>query len=194
MAPSLHRPDTPRSSLSPAERPALARFRAGDESAFQDLLRPQLGALRAFARRSLADVHRADDALQETLIRAYRGLSGFRGDSGLRSWLFTILARVLADRGRSPARGGLSLEEVEVPSHFEDPLADARERELRERLDEAVERLTARQRSAFHLRAVEGYGYRSIAEILTCSEPAARMLVLEARKKVMARLGRHLEP
>jgi DNA-directed RNA polymerase specialized sigma24 family protein len=59
---------------------------------------------------------------------------------------------------------------------------------------EALERLTARQRAAFHLRAVEGMEYRAIGESLDCTAVAARMLVLGARRKVMARVGRYLEP
>ena len=74
------------------------------------------------------------------------------------------------------------------------PEDSSRERELAERLDEAMERLTTKQRSALHLRAVEGLDYRHIAQVLGGTETAARMLVLAARKHVMHRMGRHLEP
>ena len=57
-----------------------------------------------------------------------------------------------------------------------------------------MERLTLRQRTALHLRAVEGLDYEAIGAVLTCSAVAARMHVLEARRKVMARLQEHLEP
>ena len=71
---------------------------------------------------------------------------------------------------------------------------DAIARELQDRLDEAMERLTLRQRTALHLRAVEGMDYEAIGGVLSCTAVAARMHVLAARRKVMARLQEHLEP
>ena len=94
---------------------------------------------------------------------------------------------------REPSACGLT--DVPVPDHLGTGPEDAsRERELRERLDEAIERLTTRQRTALHLRAVEGLDYNGIAEILGGSAAAARMLVLAAREQIMRRMGRHLEP
>ena len=66
-------------------------------------------------------------------------------------------------------------------------------RELQDRLDEAMERLTHRQRTALHLRAVEGMDYATISGVLNCSTTAARMHVLEARRKVLARLKEHID-
>ncbi|MHC5063918.1 MAG: RNA polymerase sigma factor [Planctomycetota bacterium] len=195
MESRLSRPAEP-DRLSPTERLDLERFRAGDEDAFAALMRPQLGALRALARRASGDEHWADDLLQETLVRAYRGLSGFRGEAALRSWLFRILLRLLAEPRRwKHSDSATGLEGVEIPDVLGlSPDEGIRERELRERLQEALERLSPRQRSAFHLRAVEGMDYRAIAEVMACSSAAARMLVLAARRKVMVRMGRHLRP
>lgn len=181
--------------LSEAERAALDRFRAGERRrSFQDLLRPQLGPLKALATRITGESHWAEDLVQETLVRAYRGLDRFRGDSGLRTWLFRILVRLSKEPGRWRRGERAGSLDVEIPDALgpspEDQLV---ERELRDRLEESLERLTPRQRAAFHLRAVEGMDYRAIAGALDCTAVAARMLVLGARRKVMARLGRHLE-
>ncbi|MFY9340912.1 MAG: sigma-70 family RNA polymerase sigma factor [Planctomycetota bacterium] len=182
--------------LSDAERHWLARCREGDAAAFQPLLRPHLAALLALAKRHCRDPHWAEDLLQETLVRAFRGLPGFRGDSALRTWLFRILVRLAAEpqrwRADKPAR---SLDGIDVPDHFDDAAEHgAIARELQDRLDEAMERLTLRQRTALHLRAVEGLDYAAIGGVLCCTAVAARMHVLEARRKVMARLQEHLEP
>ena len=71
---------------------------------------------------------------------------------------------------------------------------DAIARELQDRIEEAMERLTNRQRTALHLRAAEGMDYAAISTVLGCSSPAARMHVLEARRKILDRVKEHLDP
>jgi RNA polymerase sigma-70 factor (ECF subfamily) len=68
----------------------LASARAGDESAFERLLAAYRAELHTHCYRLLGSVHDADDALQEALLRAWRGLSRFEGRSSLRSWLYRI--------------------------------------------------------------------------------------------------------
>lgn len=184
-----------RSRTNDSELSLLTAFQRGDESAFQPLLKPHLAPLLALARRHTRDSHWADDLVQETLIRAFRGLGGFRGDASLRTWLFRILTRLASEPQRWQRRDKASQLDVDVPDHYEDPaLHSAVENELSQQLEAALERLPPRQRTALHLRAVEGMDYATVAGVLECSQPAARMLVLEARRKVLARLGEHLEP
>ena len=84
---------------------------------------------------------------------------------------------------------------ADIPDTYAPPPEHASlARELGARLEEAMERLPPRQRTALHLRAVEGLDYEAIGAVLSCTAVAARMHVLEARRKVMARLGDHLEP
>jgi RNA polymerase sigma-70 factor (ECF subfamily) len=181
---------------SDSERHLVARCQAGDASAFQPLLRPHLAALLALAKRHCRDPHWAEDLVQETLVRAFRNLAGFRGESALRTWLFRILVRLASEPERwRRGQPTESLGDLDVPDHFEVRAEHAAiARELQDRLDEAMERLTVRQRTALHLRAVEGFDYAAIGAVLSCTAVAARMHVLEARRKVMARLEEHLEP
>jgi RNA polymerase sigma-70 factor, ECF subfamily len=72
------------------ERELLAAARDGSEDAFARLISPYRAGLSAHCYRLLGSVHDAEDALQEAMLRAWRGLAGFQGRSSLRSWLYTI--------------------------------------------------------------------------------------------------------
>ena len=81
-----------------------------------------------------------------------------------------------------------------MPDHAPSPEQPALQRELHDRLDEAMERLTPRQKTALHLRASEGMDYAAIAAVMGGSAGAARMLVLAARRRIQDRMGRYLAP
>lgn len=199
MDPDLPRPQLkgPRNSpLNAAERAGLRGFRQGEPGAFQALVQPHLQGLLALARRHSQDPHWAEDLLQEVLLRAYAALPTFRGESSLRTWLFRILVRLASEPRRWQRRERVStVDNLEIPDHL-DPLPEdhALSRELSHRIDEAMERLSPRQRMALHLRAVEGMDYAAIAACLSCTNAAARMQVLAARRRVLARLKEYLEP
>ena len=74
------------SSQADIEDPDAATV-SGDDDAFRCLVEAQRADLHAHCYRMLGSLHDADDALQDTLLRAWRGLPGFRGRSSLRTWL-----------------------------------------------------------------------------------------------------------
>lgn len=194
MRPPVNRPESTRTQ-DPLEADLLVRARTGDGEAFRLLLEPHQKSLCQLARRVAGDAHWAEDLLQETLIRAVRGIGGYRGEGSFRTWLYSILVRLASEPKRWRRAETPPPLTVEVPDVLAlDPADLAFTRELGDRLDEAMERLPQRQRLALHLRAVEGLDYDRIASVLDCKAGAARMLVLEARRRVMERLGRHLEP
>ncbi len=173
----------------------LRQFREGNSESFDLLVRPHLSSLLALSRR-LAAPRSGDELFQETLIRAYRGLGGFRGYCSLRTWLFRITILLSKEPARwcgGPRSSDQGLDQV--PDTIASlPEQHARERELSHRLEEAMERLSLRQRTALHLRTVEGLDYRAIAACMETNDVAARRLVLLARKALLVRLGPHLLP
>jgi RNA polymerase sigma-70 factor, ECF subfamily len=88
----------------------LARARSGDEAAFTRLVVPFRRELQAHCYRMLGSVHDAEDALQETLLRAWRGLARFEGRGTLRSWLYTTATRTCLDAGESRQRRALPVD------------------------------------------------------------------------------------
>src|SRR3954452_10266298 len=68
----------------------LRAAQKGDEQAFRELLDPYRGELHAHCYRMLGSLHDAEDALQDAMLRAWRGVGRFEGRSSLRSWLYTI--------------------------------------------------------------------------------------------------------
>src|SRR5690348_16109265 len=87
------------------ESAVLTAASRGDETAFADLVEPYRRELHAHCYRMLGSVYDAEDALQEAMLRAWRGLSGFQGRSSLRSWLYTIATNAcLTQISRRPKR------------------------------------------------------------------------------------------
>src|SRR5258706_12168799 len=78
----------------PGDAEILGRFRNGDETAFDDLVRSYQKDVHRLARRLTRDAVEADDLAQETFLRAYRALASFRGDSSLRTWLMRIVTNL----------------------------------------------------------------------------------------------------
>src|SRR6201991_2048663 len=89
--------------------PLLAAARGGDEDASRSLIEPHRGELHAHCYRMLGSVHDAEDALQDALLRVWRGLAGFedRGGGALRAWLYRIATNASLDLISRRKRRGL---------------------------------------------------------------------------------------
>ena len=157
------------------DRALIERWLGGDERAATEIVARHAAALSRFASQ-LGVRSEVDELVQDTFVRAFNALDGFRADSSLRTWLFTILRRLVIDRRRAANRRGIEVEVEEQDASTEyDALDGLLAEEASLRIRNAMTRLSPMQREIFILRVQEGRNYREIAGILGSSEGAARV-------------------
>jgi len=164
------------------DRDLVAAFQAGDADAFAQIVGVHHRSLTAEAQRRLRSPGDAEDAVQETLLRAYLALDRFGGEYRLHAWLSRILANVCADTGARRA-AEVRLVDRLGPERDDAPPADVGigDAELRQTVREAVDSLPDSYRVAFVLREIEERTYAEVAEELGISETNARARVHRAR-------------
>jgi len=137
------------------EQSLLTAARGGDESAFARLTRPYRRELHVHCYRMLGSPHDAEDALQETLLRAWRQIARFEGRAALRTWLYRIATNVCLRtlERRPPPLLPYPDDLADVSASEADPHASVEQRETVELAYLALlRRLAPRQRAAFVLR------------------------------------------
>lgn len=155
----------------------IERARAGDRDAQEVLARQYLGDVYALALRILGEPDLAEDATQEAMVNALRGLSRFRGDASFRTWLLRIAANSAKSLGRRRWRKrevGVAVVET-MPGNDPDPEEAVTVKTEAESVAALLEQLPPKQRMAVHLRVNQDLSYAEIGEILDCSEGAARV-------------------
>lgn len=168
----------------PTDAALAAAYRRGDQRAATELVRRHGGALGRFLYSSGAAASDVEDLVQEAFFRAFRGLDGWRGESSMRSWLFTIGGNLLRDAFRkSKGRTMLPLEDRDVADHA-DPHGTLAASEAEERVREGLARLPRLQREVFLLRVQQGFGYEEIAAALGTTPGAARVHYHHAVKRL----------
>lgn len=205
-----------RASATTPERALLDAARGGDDDAFRQLVEPHRPDLHAHCYRMLGSVHDADDALQDALLRAWRGLAKFEGRSSIRTWLHRIATNVCLDLiSRRPkrvlpsdygpaARAGDALGDPLIESVWVEPYADEilgledghpspeARYERRESVElafiVALQHLPARQRAVLILRDVLGFSARETAETLETTVASVNGALRRARTAARDRL------
>jgi RNA polymerase sigma-70 factor, ECF subfamily len=197
-----------------APHPDLQRARGGDDAAFTRLVAPLRRELHAHCYRVLGSTHDADDALQDALLRAWRGFERFEGRSSLRTWLYTVATRTCLDivhrRGRRalPVDLGPSSDRAVIG---DTPLADVAwlgpypdaglaegpadpgaRYEQREAVElafvAALQHLPGNQRAALVLFDVLGFSVAEIASTMDTSTASVNSALQRARAIVADRI------
>jgi RNA polymerase sigma-70 factor (ECF subfamily) len=175
----------------------VARFRAGDEGAFEVLVRRYEASLRKLAFGYLRDRMLAEDVAQESLLVAYQRIGTLGHAEAFRSWLFRIATNRAHDFLRRLARKGeVGGEEGEERiSELEEPVDAAARlvtRDLGRRLAGAVAELPEKYRRPLLLKEIEGMTYAEIAELLGWPMGTVQIRIHRARLRLRERAGKLL--
>ena len=168
-------PDPTRSADDQTDFDLVERWKGGDQRAATLLVERHADAVARFAT-SVGARAEVEEVVQDTFVRAFGSLDGFRGESTFRTWLFTIARRLVIDRRRAVRRRGeeVAVQDTDARTEY-DALDAVVADETEGRLRAAMARLTPTQREVFSLRVGEGMSYREIADVAGTTEGAARV-------------------
>ena len=194
----------------------LAAARAGNHAAFERLVAPHRPALHAHCYRLLGSVHDAEDAVQDALVGAWRGLAGFEGRSSLRTWLYRIATNAATRVGRRRSPRVLAIDHAPPRTDVNDlgaPVTDAvfvepwpgdvpdlagegdpagrydRRESVELAFVAALQTLPATQRAVVVLRDVLAIPATEVADTLDTTPTAVNSALQRARATLGARLG-----
>jgi len=179
---------------------AVARARTGDREAFRELVERHSRHIFRLAYRMTGNEEDAEDVVQETFLRAYRGLPRFEGKASFSTWVHRIAANCAIDlmRRRLPREAPLEIERADAerpPAFVQEPNSlSAPERrffasDIRRRVAQALGSLSPMERVAFVLRHFEGKPIAEVAQALDVRAGAAKNCVFRAVSKLRRELA-----
>jgi RNA polymerase sigma-70 factor (ECF subfamily) len=175
----------------------VARARAGEREAFEELVHRHADRLLAVVRQLGLSRDAAEEVTQEAFLRAWRGIGGFKGEAQFSTWLYRIGFNEAKRRlRREPTRMAIaSLDDddaSEPPDLSEEPHRRAAQRELAAALAGAVRALSLKYRAPLILRDIEGLSTAEAAAVLGLSEAAFKSRLHRARVAVRDALDGHV--
>ncbi len=179
-------------STPPSERECLLSAQKGDQQAFAQIVQSYQRPVYNLCYRMLGNQQEAEDATQETFIRAYTNLDRFNPDRKFINWVLTIASNHCVDRLRKRRINWSSLEDdpyvekIPMPESI-DPHRNAERRETSDQMQQWLDQLSPDYRTPVVLLYWYGYSYEEIAETMGISVPAVKSRLHRARKQ-MAKL------
>ena len=172
-------------------------FNKGTKDAFVELVNRYQGRIVNFIYRAVGDFNRSEDLAQESFIRAFRKADTFNSKYRFSTWLYTIARNLasneLRDRSRRPGRYTINDEDWAAANSVsragrsrspEDPENAVLDKELKQALEEALDRLTPEHRMALVLKEYDGLTYTEIADILETSAGTVKSWVYRAKREI----------
>ncbi len=186
-------------SVDCSDRSLVLRAQSGEQSAFNALVRKYRQRVMKLSMRYTRNRADAEDAVQNTFLRAYGGLEHFRGDASFYSWLHriaincakTVLSLRTRDASvfRSDTRNDDHGDEPwEAIKDLDTPEDLALTEEIRDAVNLALDRLCEEQRTAITLRELQGLSYSQVAAAMCCPVGTVRSRVFRAREAVDSQL------
>ena len=179
------------SAKSASRSPLVDRAKAGDLTAFEELIDCYQRKVLSTSWRILGNREDAYDATQEVFLRVHKYLQGFRSDQDFAGWLYRIVVNVCRDhirkRGTRPVTSFESERDagtLETLASNEDVEANAIRTQQRELINEALGTLSPKERTALVLRDLDGLSTEEVARILGSSPATVRTQISSARAKI----------
>ncbi len=176
----------------------VRRVQQGDKRAFDALAIKYQQRIVKLISRYISDHAEVLDVAQESLIKAYRALPGFRGDSAFYTWLYRIAINTaknyLVAQGRKPQNSGIDAQDAEqyaIDSRLKEhdtPERMALTGEIEQTVYTAIEELPDELREAIILRELEGLSYEEIADAMSCPVGTVRSRIFRARAAISDKL------
>jgi RNA polymerase sigma-70 factor (ECF subfamily) len=162
----------------------IARFKKGDLSAFEAVVRKYQDRVYNLCRYMLRDPEDAQDAAQDVFLKSYRGLKDFRPDSSLYTWIYRIAVTTCLDYKRRSHREASRSEPLNENLPSEEPLPEQlyASAEIPRSIQLAVQKLPEKLRAAIVLREIEELSYEEIAEVLHTSPGTVKSRIARARE------------
>ena len=181
------------------EKKLIEQASDGNAAAFNELMAQHEQQMYAVALRMCANREDAQDCLQEAMLRVYRAISGFKGQSNFSTWLYRITMNTcldelrrrknkqntsldgLLDQGWSPTEGSAGPEQEALRS------------ELRDKMGGAIRQLPEDMRAAIVLRDMQGLTYDEIAQVTQVSVGTVKSRISRGREKLREKLREYVE-
>ncbi len=184
-----------------ADRILVERVQAGDKQAFGLLVAKYQRKLARLVARMVRDSAEVEDIVQDSFIRAYRALPGFRNDSAFYTWLYRIGVNtaknwLMTHGRRASATSGVDGEDGDGDGQIApEPLRDSdtperllMTKQIGQTVNAAMEALPEDLRTAISLREIEGLSYEDIARVMDCPIGTVRSRIFRARDAISAKL------
>lgn len=166
----------------------IERIQTGDGKAFDTLVTEYRQRVVNLSFAMLSDYEEACDAAQETFVKVYRNISGFRGDSSLSTWIYRIAKNVCNDFLRKRKERTVSIDDEEAKTDLSDesysPEKSAEKKELSRLVRDAISRLDENSREVLVLYEFEHMSYDEIAELLKLPPGTVKSRISRTREKL----------
>lgn len=182
--------DPNRSGARVTDQELISRVLAGDPAAERALYEAHVDRVYRMAWRLTGDAHQAEDVTQDTFVRAFERLAGFRGESSLSTWLCAIAHSMALNALRKTKRVRSRETDLELVPEVAGP-ARRSEPDLKERVSQALDKLAPGYRSVFVMHDLEGYTHEEIGVALGIETGTSKAQLSRARARLREMLAAH---
>jgi len=164
----------------------IERFKKGDSSVFETIVRKYQDRIYNLCRYMLEDSREAQDAAQDAFIKAYQGLKGFRPESTLYTWLYRITVNTCLDYRKKSRREATRYEPLNENLPLDQPLTEQlyAAKEIQAHIQLALQKLPKKLSAVIVLREIEALSYEEIAVVLQVSIGTVKSRIARARERL----------